>query len=86
MAAWSDREAELWGSLGTQGTLAAPRRMSPFSTPNTNPRVSGVGFRSDSWKWCKKIGSGTTTIGLGVGMSDLGEPGFSEEIALSGRA
>ena len=35
------------------------------------------------------IGSGITTIGLGTGMSDLGEPpvsaGFSEEVALSRR-
>ena len=86
MAVWSDRGAELWGSLGTQGTLAAPWRMSFYSSPNTSPRVSGVGFRSDSWKWCKRILSGTTTIGLGLGMSDLGEPGFSEEVALSRRA
>ena len=35
----SDRGAEVWGSLGSQGTLAAPRRMSPYPSPIASPRV-----------------------------------------------
>ena len=53
----------VWSRSGTVGlfgdagnTCSSPEDKS-FSTPNTSPRVSGVGFRSDSWKWCKKIGS-----------------------------
>ena len=87
----SDRGAELWGTLGTQGTLAAPRRMSPYPSPNASPRVryneleldADLTLGSDT-----KSGSGTVG-GLGMGMGDLGEPpasaGFSEEVALSRR-
>ena len=87
----SDRGAELWGSLGTQGTLAAPRRMSPYPTPNASPRVRYTDLELDSdltlGSGDNKGGSGT--MGLGMGMGDLGEPpasaGFSEEVALSRR-
>ena len=92
MATWSDRGAELWGSLGTQGTFVAPRRMGPYPSPNASPRVRYTDLELDSdltlGNGDNKIGSGTT-IGLGMGMSDLGEPfvsaGFTEEVALSRR-
>jgi hypothetical protein len=85
----SDRGAELWGSLGTQGSLAAPRRMSPYPTPNASPRVRYTELELDP---DLTLGSGDNksgTMGLGMGMGDLGEPpvsaGFSEEVALSRR-
>ena len=88
----SDRGAEIWGSLGTQGTLAAPRRMSPYPSPNASPRVRYADLELDSdltfGNADNKSGSGTT-MGLGMGMGDLGEPpvsaGFSDEVALSRR-
>ena len=53
------------GSLGTQGTLAAPRRMSPYPSPNATPRVRYTGLELDSdltlGNGIKKIGSGTRT-------------------------
>lgn len=87
----SDRGAELWGSLGTQGTLAAPRRMSPYPTPNASPRVRYTDLELDSdltlGTGDNKSGSGA--MGLGMAMGDLGEPpvsaGFSDEVALSRR-
>ena len=84
----SDRGAELWGSLGTQGTLTAPRRMSPYPSPNVSPRVKYADLELDSDMTLGNGGSGTT-MGLGLGMGDLGEPpvsaGFSDEVALSRR-
>ena len=85
MAAWSDREAELWGSLGTQGTLAAPRRISLFLLRILVQECLELDSDLTLGNGVKKL-EVTTTIGLGVGMSDLGEPGFSEEVALSRRA
>ena len=68
-------------SGGTQGTLAAFRRMIPVLI------LDRMLVQDTDLKMV--IGSGTTTIGLGTGMSDLGEPpvsvGFSEEVALSRR-
>ena len=68
-------------SGGTQGTLAALRRMIPV--------LILVRMLVQDTDLKMVIGSGTTTIGLGTGMSDLGEPpvsaGFSEEVALSRR-
>ena len=90
----SDRGAELWGSLGAQGTLAAPRRMSPYPSPNVSPRVRYTDLDLDS---DLTLGNGDNNnglngsgaMGLGMGMGDLGEPpssaGFSEEVALSRR-
>jgi hypothetical protein len=89
----SDRGAELWGSLGTQGTLTAPRRKSPYPSPNVSPRVKCTDLELDSdltlvGNGDNKSGSGTT-MGLGLGLGDLGEPpvsaGFSDEVALSRR-
>ena len=82
----------MWGSLGTQGTIAAPRRMSPYPSPNVSPRVRYADLELDSdltlGNGDNKGGSGTG-MGLGMGMGDLGEPpvsaGFSEEVALSRR-
>ena len=34
--------------LGTQGTLATPRRMSPYPSPNASPRVRYTGLELDS--------------------------------------
>jgi hypothetical protein len=84
----------VWGSLGTQGTLAAPRRMSPYPSPNASPRVRYTDLELDPDLTLgdddnKGSGSGTTAMGLGLGMGDLGEPpvsaGFSDEVALSRR-
>ena len=88
----SDRGAELWGTLGTQGTLAAPRRMSPYPSPNASPRVRYTDLEVDAdltlGNGDNKSGSGAA-MGLGMGMGDLGEPptsaGFSDEVALSRR-
>ena len=44
----SDRGEELWGTLGTQGTLAAPRRVSPHLSPNASPRVRYADLELDS--------------------------------------
>ena len=45
---WSDRGAELWSSWGSQGTLAAIRRMGPYPSPNASPRVRYTGLELDS--------------------------------------
>ena len=97
----SDRGAEVWGSLGTQGhhamTLAAPRRMSPYPSPNASPRV-----RYDELELDPDLTLGSATngnlngggnmglgMGMGMGMGDMSETpvsaGFSEEVGLSGR-
>ena len=93
----SDRGAELWGTLGTQGTLAAPRRMSPYPSPNVSPRVryTDLELDPDLTLGNGDIKSGTgANLGLGLGMGmvgDLGggEPpvsaGFSDDVALSRR-
>ena len=90
----SDRGAELWNSLGTQGSLAPPRRMSPYPSPHASPRVGYTDLELDA---DLSLGSGDSnsglngsgTMGLGMGMGDLGEPpsgaGFNEEVALSRR-
>ena len=95
----SDRGAEVWGSLGTQGhhgmTLAAPRRMSPYPSPNASPRVRyeelelDLGLGNGAGAGGGGGGGGGGGLGLGIGLGDLGEPpvsaGFSEEVGLSGR-
>ena len=77
LAAWSDRGAELLGSWGAHGTLAALRKLIPYPSPNDSPRVNYTDLELDSdltlGTGDHKIGSGTTTIHLGMGMSDLGE-------------
>ena len=62
--------------------------MSPYPTPNASPRVRYTELELDP----DLTLSGDTksgTMGLGIGMGDLGEPpvsaGFSEEVALSRR-
>ena len=48
LATWSDRGAELWGSWGSQGTLAAPQRMGPYPNSNASPRVRYTDLELDS--------------------------------------
>ena len=44
----AERNCGLWGTLGTQGTLAAPWRMSPYPSPNASPRVRYTNLELDS--------------------------------------
>ncbi|KAF8805438.1 hypothetical protein BYT27DRAFT_7258555 [Phlegmacium glaucopus] len=91
----SDRGAEVWGSLGSQGhhgmTLAAPRRMSPYPSPNASPRVRYEELELDPDLSLGNGANGGLNGGgsMGLGMGDVGEPpvsaGFSEEVGLSGR-
>ena len=88
----SDRGAEVWGSLGTQGTLTAPRRMNPYPSPNVSPRVKYTDLELDSELTLgngDNNGESGSAMGLGLGMGDLGEPpvsaGFSDEVGLSRR-
>ena len=48
MATWSDRGAELWGSWGSQGTLAALQRMGPYPSANASLKVRYTGLELDS--------------------------------------
>ena len=52
------------GTLGTQGTLAALRRMSPYPSPYASPRVRYTNLDIES-------GTGLG-LGMGLGMGDLG--------------
>ena len=78
---WSDRGAKLWGSWGYAGNTRSSSEDIPF--------LILVRMLVQDTDLEMVIGSGITTIGLGTGMSDLGEPpvsaGFSEEVALSRR-
>jgi Zinc finger, C2H2 type len=79
----SDRGAEVWGSLGTQGHLT-PRRMSPYPSPNASPRVRYTELELDP---DLALGSGdnnSSGIGMGTGDPPIG-PGFNEEVVLSRR-
>ena len=44
----AERNCGLWGALGTQRTLAAPRRMSPYPSPYASPRVRYTNLELDS--------------------------------------
>ena len=52
---YAERYCGLWGTLGTQGTLAAPRRMSPYPSPYASSRVRYTNLELDSdlslWEW-----------------------------------
>ena len=84
----SDRGAEVWGSLGSQGHHGmTPRRMSPYPSPNASPRVRYTDLELDP---DLSLGGDNNVNGLGLGMGmGLGDPpvsaGFSEEVALSRR-
>ena len=64
------------GTLGTQGTLAAPRRMIPYSiSPYASSRVRYTNLELD---FDLSFGNGDNEsgtglgLGMGLGMSDLG--------------
>ena len=85
----SDRGAEVWGSLGTQGHHGmTPRRMSPYPSPNASPRVRYTTDLELDTDLTLGGGGGDNNNGT-MGLGDLGEPpasaGFTEEIPLSRR-
>ena len=87
----SDRGAEVW--QGHHGiSLATPRRMSPYPSPNASPRVRYGELELDSDLTLANGGENGGLNGggnMGLGLGDFSEPpvsaGFSEEIGLSGR-